>query len=161
MDKAGFFKFILSTEAYTEKLKTWEYQEDSAIYYKIPLSDIEKAIFAHLDTQTFDPLAGFAGQNCPGLHQWYDSQNKIYITSSIGGYGGAAALGVLDCQKEENQLKILLGVYNIEKFYADPPEYELLKLYETVFLLPEDGTRNFKIIGAGERDVSSYTAKAQ
>ena len=110
----------------------------------IPLRDIEEIIAAHLDTTAFDPTEGF--QQLQG----YDPARQAYVTEMIGGYGGAAALGVLRYEETEHRVRMVLGSYEMDGFYADPPRYRLEAQYETEFWM-DDGLSNWKLLNAGFR----------
>lgn len=155
VDKARFFNFVISTDSYADQLKDWKKERTDKAYYEIPLKDIEKIISSHLNTKEFDPLVGFINKDKSDsnhIMQWYDTENRVYITSNIGGYGGAAALGVLSYETNENQIKIILGSYDMEKYYQDPQKYQLLETYETTFLLQSDKLSDYKIISAQIHD---------
>lgn len=141
--KADFFKWVISTDIYSQKCKTWY----DGTQYKIPLADIETIIFTHLDTAEFSPEKGFGPLDTKGSNG-YDAISKEYISSMIGGYGGAAALGVLEYTTVDNQIKITLGSYNMQKFYLDTPEYELQETYEVNFLANPTECDKYKIVSS-------------
>ena len=139
--KANFFRYIISTPMYENKIKEWKTEDK----YVIPLKDIEEIIFSHLNTQNFDSDQGFLNK---GVSR-YDSNLQEYDTSMIGGYGGAAALGVLEyCEDEdENTINIVLGSYEMNSFFNDPPVYILNGTYEVTFLIT-DNKQDFKVLKA-------------
>ena len=88
-EKGAFFKWVISTDRYAEESASWWNPEQQA--YEIPLSDIERILFTHLDAETLDPERAF---NTPGAKE-YDSQRQRLYRRMLGGYGGAAALEAL------------------------------------------------------------------
>jgi len=141
-DKAAFFRYIISGDLYEGKREGWRTPEGFAI----PLADVEEVIFTHLDTAAFDPVAGFPS---PTQWQWYDAQGQVYHTAGVGGYGGARALEVLEFAREESRVRVVLGLYDMERFYGDPPEHVLVDRWEVEFLLLGEGERDFKVLRSG------------
>ncbi len=143
-EKGAFFKWIISTKDYTEQCKSWWNQDKQT--YEIPLSDIEHIIFAHLDVSSFNPEKAF---NEISVKE-YDSEKQVLKVKTIGGYGGAAALEALNIMRGNGTVTIELGVFDMEKFYAEPPEYILIGKYTVEYLVLEDdgNTKDFKIVNA-------------
>ncbi len=140
-EKASFFQYIISTSFYRDQLPRWQTAEGG---YVIPLADIREILFTHLDTDTFDP-AGF-----PAPNQWqgYDEGSQSYRMEDVGGYGGARALEVLEYTQEEGRVRIVLGLYDMEKFFGISPDYRLVDRWETELLLGE-GERDFRVVKSG------------
>ena len=138
--KAALFQFLISTPLYGEKAAEWKAGDG----YRIPLADVEEIIFTHLDTTSFDPVSGFG--TTPGW-RYYDEEKQAYIANDLGGYGGAAAFGVLQYVEEDNKIDIVLGSYHMDLYFREPREYELTKLYR-VELSVADGPERFKLLRA-------------
>ena len=141
-EKAKFFLFLISTDSFRSQMEQFE----TASGYEIPLSYIEEVITSYLDTDTFNPSLGFPSAT---PYQEYDERQKIYKTTMLGGYGGAAALGVLEYKEEDCNIKITLGSYDMPQFYSDPPTYILNEKYKVEFEITDDMGDKFIVIKAG------------
>ncbi len=131
-EKAAFLFWILSTDLYHDKQEEWF---DGSVY-RIPLADIEQILYAHLDTDFFDPQQGF--DPLSGGTKGYDSASREYVLPMLGGYGGVRAFGVLSYKQEGDRIKLTLGSYDVPSYYAENPVYTLLTRYEVEFVtLPE------------------------
>lgn len=140
-DKADFFRFIISGWPYQEKAEEWKVGEE----YIIPLADIEDVIFTHPDTSDFDPAEGFLEAQGNYWYWGYDEEKQAYITNDLGGYGGAAALGVLKCEENDGRLNIVLGSYDMNKYYSSERTYELVGTYEVDYLTQGE-PNDFKVL---------------
>lgn len=148
-EKAQFFLYIISTPRYEEKAAQWKKGDE----YVIPLKDMEEIIFSHLNTQSFDPTLGYLNL---GVAR-YNGEKEEYHTNMISGYGGAAALGLLEYTETPpasgespdgaTAVDVVLGYYDMDRFFSQPPTYVLRERYSVSLLTWENG--DFKVLSAG------------
>lgn len=146
-EKAAFLFWILSTDLVQDKQAQWF---DGSVY-RIPIAEIEQILYAHLDTDSFDPQQGFDPLN--GGTKGYNSASGEYVLPMLGGYGGVRAFGVLSYKQEGDRITLTLGSYDVPSYYAEDPVYTLLSRYEAELIaLPERG--QYKVISAKHTPIS-------
>ena len=90
-----FLVGFMESAAYREKLAAWMEEGE----YRIPLTEMERILYTHLNISGFETNALFADRlDDPALPQWYDSQRQCYRISEVLG-GGGACVGGADIQR--------------------------------------------------------------
>lgn len=143
--KAAFLHYMLAHPMYKDKVLEWQ---RSAEDYAIPLADMEQILFTHLDTNTFDPTLHLPLPH--SSNRYYDPQAEEYHLPMLGGFGGAQAFGVLEYTERPlpggNQVEITLGIFDMELFFNEPRQYNLLETYTVIMETTPDGS--FKVLYA-------------
>lgn len=142
-EKAQFFTWYLSCDDYRPQLE--QYRQGDR--YEIPLEEIKRIVSGHLPTDSLDPAKAFPTLDDPQAVAWYDTEGQRYITTQVGGYGGAAALGVLRYQVEGQRHDITLGVYDMNLYYQEKPEYQQIGRYAIALQIPEK-REDYRILSA-------------
>lgn len=141
VEKGDFFLFIISSSRYEDRAESWKREGDDSYPYAIPLSEVEEILFSRLDVQSFDPVQAFP-QDRPAR---YDPERQELLLPMIGGYGGAAALGVLEYEEDADLVHIVLGSYDMNLFYSQSPSYVLIGTFEVTFSAPDHG-QDYKVL---------------
>jgi hypothetical protein len=132
-EKGSFFRYLISWTMFEQQTEQWS--SDGG--YSIPLVDIEEILFTYLPVDSIEPTLAFGNQ--------YDEQAKALILPMIGGYGGVRALGLLDIIHDGDNVIVVLGMYDMEDFYGDNPQYILLELYTVIFKTYPSNSEIFQI----------------
>lgn len=117
--KGLFILWLLGTEEHIDK---WEVGLET---YKIPLTEIEWMLQDRTMLESIDPVAAFGSK-------YSEKDNCLYL-DMLGGYGGARAHGLVSIEENENRTKIVLGSYDMDTFWAEPPIYTLQEIITAEF----------------------------
>ena len=120
-EKGLFILWLLGAEKYVDAAE-WEIGSDS---YKIPLMEIEWMLQDRTMLESIDPVAAFGSK--------YSEKEQCLYLDMLGGYGGARAHGLVSIEENENRTKIVLGSYDMDTFWAEPPIYTLQEIITAEF----------------------------
>ncbi len=142
---SAFFRWIIAQELYVQKSEEWF---DGSMY-RIPIEDIQTVINKHLNAEQFS-LEGIFPVWDENSTQGYDTENQEFITQMIGGYGGAQSMCLLVYNEKQDNVEVVVGVYDMNKLFSDEPSEQIVKTYTVYFSSSSDKKSDFKILYAKE-----------
>ncbi len=70
----------------------------------------------------------------------YNQRQQTVSFENLGGYGGARAHGLLSIEEVDGKTTVVIGSYDMETFWAEPPIYTLLQTITAEFETNEKGS---------------------
>ena len=123
-EKGLFILWLLNQDEYVD-LSRW----DKDAHYEIPLISIQYLLDARTPVSEIEPLTAFDG----AYGAYYNEKEQYLYVDELGGYGGARAHGLISIEEDENRTAIVLGSYDMEAFWSEPPIYTLQQTITAVF----------------------------
>ena len=123
-EKGLFILWLLNQDEYVD-LSRW----DKDGHYEIPLISIQYLLDDRTPVSEIEPLTAFNG----AYGAYYNEKEQCLYVNELGGYGGAKAHGLISIEEDENRTAIVLGSYDMETFWSEPPIYTLQQTITAVF----------------------------
>ena len=123
-EKGLFILWLLNQDEYVD-LSRW----DKDGHYEIPLISIQYLLDDRTPVSEIEPLTAFNG----AYGAYYNEKEQCLYVNELGGYGGAKAHGLISIEEDENRTTIVLGSYDMETFWSEPPVYTLQQTITAVF----------------------------
>lgn len=123
-EKGLFILWLLNQDEYVD-LSRW----DKDGHYEIPLISIQYLLDDRTPVSEIEPLTAFNG----AYGAYYNEKEQYLYVDELGGYGGARAHGLISIEEDENRTTIVLGSYDMETFWSEPPIYTLQQTITAVF----------------------------
>ena len=123
-EKGLFILWLLNQDEYVD-LSRW----DKDGHYEIPLISIQYLLDDRTPVSEIEPLTAFNG----AYGAYYNEKEQCLYVNELGGYGGARAHGLISIEEDENRTTIVLGSYDMETFWSEPPIYTLQQTITAVF----------------------------
>ena len=123
-EKGLFILWLLNQDEYVD-LSRW----DKDGHYEIPLISIQYLLDDRTPVSEIEPLTAFNG----AYGAYYNEKEQCLYVNELGGYGGAKAHGLISIEEDENRTTIVLGSYDMETFWSEPPIYTLQQTITAVF----------------------------
>ena len=123
-EKGLFILWLLNQDEYVD-LSRW----DKDGHYEIPLISLQYLLDDRTPVSEIEPLTAFNG----AYGAYYNEQEQYLYVDELGGYGGSRAFGLISIEEDENRTTIVLGSYDMETFWSEPPIYTLQQTITAVF----------------------------
>ena len=123
-ERGLFILWLLNQDEYVD-LSRW----DKDAHYEIPLISLQYLLDDRTPVSEIEPLTAFNG----AYGAYYNEKEQCLYVNELGGYGGAKAHGLISIEEDENRTAIVLGSYDMETFWSEPPVYTLQQTITAVF----------------------------